>query len=149
MGHLDRDKAFSVVDSIGLANQLLRIILQGGRSLYLIGDNFYWSTSLPTNKGVELLCMIFLKVQIHISKGGFQNILVGTDHFTNTALPKQLLPPQPRSCMKSFFFLQLWISSQIAFLTRKEHLRHLLSRLSSLVGIMNDTKLRCYEYKLK
>ena len=57
--------------------------------------------SIVTTQSLELVCMDFLGLET--SKGGFQYILVITDHFTNlpsTRLQSQLKTPQPELLQK-------------------------------------------------
>ena len=91
LGHLGRDKTISVAQErffwVGLAKDVENKIKACLPCTYAKSPHLPERAplcSITTTRPLELVCMDF--VSLEMSKGGFQNILVITDHFTKYAL---------------------------------------------------------------
>ncbi len=86
LGHLGRDKTLSILQErffwIGMSTDVARYVAACGRCLRRKSLPLRRAplVSITTTQPLELVCMDFLKVDP--SKGGIENILVVTDHFT-------------------------------------------------------------------
>ena len=90
MGHLGRDKTLGLLQDrfywIGMSSAANSYVAKCGRCIRrkTLPNQRSPLVNITTTQPMELLCMDFLKVEP--SKGGFENILVVTDHFTKYSL---------------------------------------------------------------
>lgn len=90
MGHLGRDKTMSVAQErffwVGLSRDIDNKVKTCRRCICAKSPNLPEKAplvSIVTSRPMELVCIDFMSLEM--SKGGYQNILVVTDHFTRYA----------------------------------------------------------------
>jgi len=108
VGHLGRDKTFSLAQErffwVGLLNDIERKIKTCLTCICSKSPHLPQRAPLvniSTTRPLELVCMDFLSLEM--SKGGFQNILVITDHFTKYALAFPTRNQEARTVAKILF----------------------------------------------
>lgn len=108
VGHLGRDKTFSLAQErffwVGLFNDIDRKVKTCLTCICSKSPHLPQRAPLvniSTTRPLELVCMDFLSLEM--SKGGFQNILVVTDHFTKYALAFPTRNQEARTVAKILF----------------------------------------------